>query len=171
MKITLFMAVSVNGIIAGEDNNEDFLSHQNWLTFVDLAQKAGCMIWGRKTQEVVFSWGEEYQQGIKDVVKIVVSSNPNLDLPAGYITASSPQDALSKLESEGFSEVILSGGAKLNSSFIKDGLVHEIILNLDPVLVGKGIPLFAPEEFEVKLHLLKSRELASGIIQLRYEII
>jgi dihydrofolate reductase len=53
MKVILTMAVSANGIIATKDGSEDFLSHDNWIQFVKLANKIGCFIWGRKTYEAV----------------------------------------------------------------------------------------------------------------------
>ena len=85
MKVILYMTISANGIIARENNEEDFLSHENWNTFVELAHKTGCMIWGKKTHEVVKTWGKEYQAEIKDVRKIVVSSDSNFECDSGNV--------------------------------------------------------------------------------------
>lgn len=171
MKVILFMAVSLNGIIARENNEEDFLSEDNWKTFVELSHKTGCMIWGRKTQEVVLGWEKEYIDALKEIKKVVVSSNLSLTLGENYILASSPQDALNKLSAEGFKEVILTGGSILNSSFAKENLIDEVILNVEPAITGEGIPLFAPSEFDLKLKYIDSKEISDQIIQLRYSII
>ena len=37
MKVILYMAMSLNGYIARENGDEDFLSHENWNTFCELA--------------------------------------------------------------------------------------------------------------------------------------
>ena len=52
MKVILFMAISLNGIIARENNEEDFLSNKNWQMLVKLTNRTGCVIWGHKTHEL-----------------------------------------------------------------------------------------------------------------------
>lgn len=170
MKVTLFMAISLNGLVARKNNEEDFLSHDNWNTFVELAKSTGCMIWGRKTQEVVETWEGEYLNEINDIKKVVVSSNPNLKLGENYIQASSPVDSLNKLEIEGFKDVILTGGSQLNSSFATEGLIDEIKLNIEPVVVGKGISLFHANDFDLKLKLLTTKQITDQIIQVHYSV-
>lgn len=170
MKVILYMAISLNGIIARENNEEDFLSHNNWLTFVELAHKTGCMIWGRKTHDVVRTWGKEYWNEIKDVKKVIVSSKTDSKLEEGCISATSPQDALTKLVKQGFDSVVLTGGSTLNSSFAKAGLIDEVIVNVEPVVIGKGIALFNPDDFDLNMELLKTKTLGHGIIQIRYKV-
>lgn len=119
MKVTLFMAISLNEIIARENNEEDFLSNENWQTLVKLIHETGCVIWGRKTHDVVRTWEKEYWDQIKKVRKIIVSSEKNLELEETCTQASSPREALEKLSSKDFQNVILSGGSTLNSSFQK----------------------------------------------------
>jgi dihydrofolate reductase len=171
MKVTLFMAMSLNGVIAGEDGSEDFLSEENWWeSFLGLLNKTACVVWGRKTQEVVSLWEPKYHESIKDILKVVVSKS-EVDLPEGYILAKTPRNALDILEEKGFHEVLLSGGSTLNSAFIKEGLIDGVILNIEPVLIGKGIPLFNPDDFEVKLEHLDTKKVNEGILQLRYRVV
>jgi len=170
MKVILYMTISANGIIARENNEEDFLSHENWNTFVELAHKTGCMIWGKKTHEVVKTWGKEYQAEIKDVRKIVVSSDSNFEVGEGYERVATPEEAIQSLSEARFKEVILSGGAKLNTSFAKTGLIDEVILNVDSVIVGKGIPLFSPDDFDLKLNLVTAKKIRENIVQLHYKV-
>lgn len=171
MKVVLYMAISANAIIARENNKEDFLSHDNWITFAKLAKKAGCMIWGRKTHEIVRKWEKEYHDDIRNVTKLVVSADPDFRLEAGYHPAKSPEEALKLLRSKGFREVILTGGSMLNSSFAKAGLIDEIILNVEPVVVGRGIGLFFPAEFVLRLKLLGIKKIGRGIVQLHYRVV
>ncbi len=69
-----------------------------------------------------------------------------------------------------FEKVLITGGAKINSAFAKANLLDEIILNVEPVLVGRGIPLFAPQDFEIKMKLIFTEKTESGIVFLKYEI-
>ena len=162
--------MSLNGIIARENNEEDFISHDSWLEWLKWVRKSGCVIWGRKTHEVVKGWDKQYLEDLKGVKVVVVSADKNYKVGEGFELASSPEEALGKLEKDGFEAAVLTGGATLNSSFAKAGLVDEIVLNVEPVIVGKGIPLFSPDVFDLKLKLLESKKLNGDIVQLRYEV-
>ncbi len=170
MKVILSMAVSANGIIATKEGNEDFLSHGNWIRFVKLVNKVGCFIWGRKTYEAVIKWEGDYLNDLNDAKKIIISHH-DLKLKEGFILAHSPKEALHRLESEGFKEVILSGGASNNSEFAKRGLIDEVIINIEPYILGSGIPLFSPQEFEFRMKLLSTKQLKKDITRLHFKVI
>ena len=59
-KITIEMACSINGMIATEDGNEDFLSNRGWEIMLDFIKEQVVLIWGMKTWSNILSWGEEY---------------------------------------------------------------------------------------------------------------
>ncbi|MDP3734126.1 MAG: dihydrofolate reductase family protein [Nanoarchaeota archaeon] len=168
MKVILYMAQTINGIIARENYNEDFLSHQNWNIFVTLAEDIGCFIVGKKTYEVVKKW-EKYNFDSLNAKKIIVSRGKMSKLKNSYIYAHSPKEALDKAFELGFRKVLLAGGGTLNSSFIKAGLVDEIILNIEPFVLGRGIRIFSEEAFENKLQLRNVKKL-NGIVQLHYKV-
>jgi dihydrofolate reductase len=168
MKVILYMAMSVNGLIARENGDEDFLSETNYQTFVGLAHKSGCMIWGRKTHEAVRNYERDAFKPIEDIKKIVVSRNIDFQLEDGFEIVKSPKKALDKLNQQGFKEVILTGGSSLNSSFAKENLIDEVILNIQSIIVGEGVPLFSPENFELALKLKEVKKVSNEIIQLHY---
>lgn len=170
MKVILSMAVSVNGIIATKEGSEDFLSHGNWIQFVKLVNKVGCFIWGRKTYEAVIKWEGDYLNDLNDAKKVIISHS-DLQLEEGFILAHSPEEALQKLENEGFKEVILTGGATNNSEFAKRGLIDEVIFDVNSVVIGEGIPVFAPTNFEMKLQLLSSENVSDDILELHYKVL
>jgi len=170
MKVTLYMAISANGFIARENGDEDFLSHENWNKFCDLANKHKSFIVGRKTYEAVKNWKDGYGFDDLDIEKIVVSQDPLYSLDSSYTLASSPQDALAKLTEKGFRETLLTGGSALNTAFAKAGLIDEIILNVEPVIIGKGVPLFSLEEFELSTELVTTSRSEAGIVTLHYKM-
>lgn len=140
------MAISANGIIATKTGSEDFLSEDSWIQFVKLASKVGCLIWGRKTYDAVVKWEGNYLHDLKDVKKIIVSRE-RIKLKEGFTLADSPEQALAILNEAGFQEAIITGGSTLNSQFAKRGLIDEVILDINAVILGTGIPVFAPEDF------------------------
>lgn len=69
------------------------------------------------------------------------------------------------------SEMLLVGGSQIYSSFAKAGLIDEIYLTIEPVVFGKGKPLFADWRFESKLKLESVEKLNKrGTLLLKYSI-
>jgi len=169
MKVTLYIAMSLNGYIAEENGSEDFLSRANWEKFCSLAQEYGNFIVGRKTYEAVKNWDEGFRfDDLKGIQKVVISQDNNYKLDEEYTLAISPEDALAKLQN--FESVLVAGGSTINTAFIKDNLLDEIILNVEPALIGKGIPLFAQGDFSKKLEFVSSEE-SGGIVTLHYKVL
>lgn len=165
------MAISVNGKIARKNGDEDFLSHENWEKFVSLAKKYGNFVVGRKTYEAVKRWGEDYSfDDLVGVEKIVISQNTSKKLDEGYTLADSPKDAIEKLSQKGFENILVTGGATINSAFAKEKLLDEIILNVEPVFIGQGIPLFSEDEFDIQTELIATEKLGN-ILTLHYKVL
>ena len=169
MKVILYMSMTANGIIARENGSEDFLSDENWTEFCRLAKSAGCFVIGRNTYETIMRLYKNYNFDDVKAKKIVITRNKNFH-PECYITSRSPRDAIEKARAAGFSRLILTGGSRTNASFMKENLVDEIILNIEPAVLGRGIHLFADDNFETRLRLIKTKRLGSGIIQLHYKV-
>jgi dihydrofolate reductase len=169
MKVVLFMAMSLNGMIADKDGNEDFLSHANWKSFGKIAKEHGCIIIGRKAYEIVQQWTDYTYSDIDAKLKIVVSSDDNLKLDPAFVLASSPVDAIAKAEAANFESALLVGGSGINSAFMYENLIDEIVFNIEPAIVGRGIPVFFESNFEKRLTLLSSEKIDDGILQVRYK--
>lgn len=172
MKVTLFMAISANGIIARPDYREDFLSRENWDSFLDCVRETGALIWGRKTHEKVRAYGPQYFRPLASSSNIVVSGNPafTVDEP-GFEVAATPQQALDSLAARGLRRATLSGGSLLNTAFARAGSIHEVVLNVEAVFIGRGIPLFAPDDVDLELRFNEMRQVSDRIVQLRYAVL
>ena len=157
--------MSLNGMIADKNGKEGFLSDKNWALFVKKAEETGCFIVGRKTYEI-FTRLKNYNFNKIKCKKIIVSKNTN---SSNYTSASSPKNAIKIAKRLGFNNILLIGGARLNTSFIQENLIDEIIINIEPTLLGEGIKLFSEKKFYKKLKLFKIKKLKS-IIQLNYKI-
>ena len=71
------MACSINGLIATEDGNEDFLSYRGWEIMLEFLKEYDVLIWGRKTWENILSWGKKYLNDLKDINIIILIAEPN----------------------------------------------------------------------------------------------
>lgn len=164
MKVVLYMAITANGYIA-KGNNETPWSNEEWESFSSIVKKIGNLVIGRKTFEIM-NQGNEFQK-IGNPFTVIVSNKENNN--SNFVE--SPEDAIELLKEKGFSEILVAGGGKLNSSFMQKGLVDEIYLDIEPFFFGKGIKLFADNEFEAKLELLETKQLSKNTIQLHYRIL
>lgn len=170
MKIILFMAMSLNGIIADKSGSEDFLSDANWEFFKELAKKYNCFIVGRKTYEAVQKWPDYNFNDIDAKLKIVISSDKSLELKPPFLLADSPKDAIKKAIALNLESAILTGGGTINSAFLAENLIDEVIVNIEPVILGGGIPIFREGELEKRLSLIETVKIAGDILQLRYKV-
>ena len=78
-KITVEMAYSINGLIATEDGDEDFLSFRGWEIMLELLKEYDVLIWGRKTWDNILSWGDDYVKDLKNI-NIIILSKTNKQL-------------------------------------------------------------------------------------------
>src|SRR3989344_1568659 len=67
-------------------------------------------------------------------------------------------------------EAIITGGSTLNSEFAKRGLINEVIFDVNPSILGEGIPVFSLSDFELKLELMKVEKIDAGIVELHYRV-
>jgi dihydrofolate reductase len=177
MKLSVYIATSLDGFIARPDGSLDWLDEANAAVPSDedfgfrvFFDSVDALIMGRRTYEKVLSFGE-WAYGSTPVV--VLSSRP-IDLPTELsktVTSSSeaPRDLYDRLSGEGFKHVYVDGGTTIRG-FLADGLVDEITITQIPVLIGEGLPLYGPLECDVGLELLESRSFDIGFVQSRYSV-
>jgi dihydrofolate reductase len=151
MKVTLWMAMSVNGFIARENQSEDFLTSPLWQMFLELVRAADVVIWGRSTHELFV---DSVRREIPDVRGLVLTRDEKLPVPQSWFRAASPAAVLETLAAHGLTRPLLAGGSKTNQSFACAGLIDEVVLALEPVIIGRGIPLVGPETPDLRLELL-----------------
>ena len=130
------------------------------------------LIWGRKTWENIVSWGEDYLNDLKDINIIILSETSNKKKQCSNITyCSSIEDCLKVCEKMKYEKLFISGGATINNSFMEKGIVDNIILNYNPFVLSKGIPLFKGNYFENRLRLEKIVREKEAIVQVHYSVI
>lgn len=170
MRTTLFMAMSLNGFIARSDGDEDFISNANWADYVRFCHEYGNVIIGRKTYEAIKNWNEEIGfDDITGVTKIILSNDVNMEVGPEFVVLPSPHEAMHFLAESGFDHAFVCGGSQVNTAFLREHLINEIILNIEPVLVGEGKRVFAEDDFLEKLTFISKQERENGIITLTYQ--
>ena len=167
MKITLYMAMALNGYIAKEDDKTPW-SKPIWKSYYKIAKSFKAIILGRRTYQIMKDAGEFNKIG--NPFTVVITNAAEID-DEKFAFVKTHKDSIKLLKNKGFKKALLGGGGKLNSYFIKEKLIDEIYLDIEPILFGKGIKLFAEEDFETKLKLISAKKLSKDIMQVHYKVI
>jgi dihydrofolate reductase len=126
------------------------------------------VILGRNTYEAGLKLGGALYPGVKNYVvsqKLKESSHSGIELVRGEAV-----EFVRRLKSERGKGICIMSGGMLARSLLEADLIDEIGVNIHPVLLGEGIPLFYEMSRRIDLELLDCRQLKNGCVVLRYEV-
>ena len=162
--VTMMMAITLDGKIAKNDSHfPDWTSKEDKKIFAKISKKHKVVIMGEKTFLT-------FPSPLKDRLNVVFSFKKNKVNKNNIMWVSgSPADVLKELKNMGYKSALLGGGAAINSLFLKNKLINEIILTIEPKIFGKGISLFS-KNFNINLKLLKIEQINKNSIMLKYKV-
>jgi dihydrofolate reductase len=169
MKIILMMALSADGKIGKHSYHlANWTSREDKQLFVETSKKAGVVVMGENTFKTI---GKPLPYRLNVVltrdIKLKANNLPDLL----EFTTDSPKELLENLKNRGYETVILGGGAAINSLFLKEKLVDELVLTIEPKLFGDGLGLFSNLDVDLNLKLLEFKKLSPDVVNLKYKII
>ncbi len=88
----------------------------------------------------------------------------DIDCPGVELVREDAAGFVAALKRQAGKRICLMGGGELAHSFIAAGLVDEIGLNIHPILLGSGVPVFRDPGRRVPLRLVNSRTIDGGCI-------
>lgn len=168
----VYIATSIDGFIATEDGGVEWLENVpnhdgSDLGFADFTARIDALVMGRKTYEKVLDFGQwPYEKPVFVLSNSLKSVPENLEGKADIVSGEIVS-VIETLRSRGFQNLYIDGG-KVIQSFLSQDLIDELIITRLPVLLGKGIPLFA--ELDEPLHFthLSTKVLCDSLVQSRY---
>ena len=161
------MAASLNGMIAKANDDTSWISVDEWNSYSAAVRAAGNVVVGHRTYDILTKQPEFSE--FKDVQLVVVSTKTVPLVATNHSIAKSPHEAIELLKN--FETIIIAGGGILNAAFLKEQLIDELFVDIEPILIGNGIPLFASDEtMTQRLNLLGQKMISEHEIQLHYEI-
>ncbi len=151
-KVVLYIAMSLDGYIAGKDDDLSFLNDFDSLSLVHTSYEAlmnqiDTILLGRKTYDWIKAHSAWPYQGLKT---IVFSSKPQ-SIEEGVMTDESPKTIVSHLKNEVGKDIWLIGGGRLVQSCLDDDLIDEMIIAITPHLLGEGTKLFSTHQKQFSL--------------------
>ena len=171
-EVIYYVASSLDGYIATTDGSVEWLS-QFHVSGEDhgageLEASVDALLLGSHTYDFALKLG---QWPSPDKLSWVFTRRDVRILhPSITLTAQSPREVVESLASRGLRRAWLMGGGKLAASFHADQLISRYIISVFPVLLGSGIPLFAPHSSPLDaLRFVAAKPFKSGLVQVTYE--
>lgn len=169
----VFIATSLDGFIARPDGDIDWLLQRDDPSedhgYLEFIRDKDVVLMGRGSYEKVVSFDPWPYDRPVVVLSQTLAGSPIPETLAGRVRfrAWQPREALQALAAEGIRRVYVDGG-QVVQSFLREGLIDEMVVTTVPVLIGSGRPLFGPLPRDIDWTLVTSRSFGSGLVQSRY---
>lgn len=185
-KIISFMHISLDGFVAGPNGEMDWIKADEEL-FDHVGKRIGTgdtALYGRVTYDMMEAYWPtaadkpnatkhdiEHSKWYKDVHKVVLSRTmKDENLANTTIISENLSDNINEIKKGEGEDILLFGSPTATHALIQQGLIDGYWLFVNPVILGKGIPLFTGIEEKVKLKLLSTKLFASGVTELNYVV-
>ncbi len=195
-RIISFMHISLDGFVAGPNGEMDWIKIDEEI-FDHVGKRISqcdTSLYGRVTFQMMEDYwptagskptatkhDKEHAQWYSKVHKVVLSRTmKDAGKPAGeagltnttiigdHLTERIHELKQSRLGSGGSDDILLFGSPTATHSLIQLNLIDGYWLFVNPIILGRGIPLFADIKDKVRLNLLTTRQFNSGVTELNY---
>ncbi|AGA78924.1 dihydrofolate reductase family protein [Echinicola vietnamensis] len=172
-KLSLFIATSLDGFIAGPNDDLSFLASvekegedYGYAKFIDMVDT---VIVGRKTYDYVLQHigPGHYDNGGRDVYVITREVRPD----QGKVTFHSDGliELVEKLKAGAGNTIYCDGGAETIDGLLKHDLIDEMTISVIPILLGDGTRLFRKGRPEQRLKLMDVKTFDTGLVQMVFK--
>jgi dihydrofolate reductase len=190
-KVILSMMMSLDGFIEGPNGEMDWLppfnDEEKWKDIHEemwtQLNSTDTILLGRITYQI---WEEywpavaknpssikndlKFSQYVDKTQKIVFSKTlKKVNWKNTRLISKNIAEEILKIKEHSGKNIALAGGANIAQTLINLGLIDEYIINVHPVILGKGKPLFKNITDRHKLLLVGSKIYNSGMIGLYYK--
>jgi dihydrofolate reductase len=164
-------ANSLDNYIARSDGGVDWLKWNKEVAEIGNAfwKTVDTVVIGRKTYDAGLKLGTSSFPGVKNYVvsrTLERSEHKSIELVRGDAV-----EFVRRLKNEDGKGICIMSGGNFARSLLEADLIDEIGINVHPVLLGQGLPLFYEMTRPIDLELLECRQLKNGCVVLRYEVL
>jgi dihydrofolate reductase len=168
--------ISLDGYFEGpEKGNIDWFRFDDELEkyILETQMEAGTLLFGRVTYELMAAYWPSAEGQIADfmnrVQKVVFSQSLHkADWNNTRLVTENAADEVRMLKQEPGGTIFVFGSADFTATLMQNDLIDEYRIGLNPIVLGRGTPMFKGSEDAQALRLLSSRPLSSGLVLLHY---
>jgi dihydrofolate reductase len=173
--VTYGAACSLDGFITGPDGGLDWLHFSNdvhaliaayWKTIDTILM--GRVTWAAAPRS---SNGGSKKSVPKIRTYVFSRTLQQIDEPGVELVREDAAGFVRRLKEQPGKGICVMGGGRLGSALLEAGVVDEVGVNVHPVLLGGGVPLFQPMSRRIALHLVDSKPLDGGCVSNTYRVV
>jgi dihydrofolate reductase len=185
-KIISFMHISLDGFVAGPNGEMDWIkADEEIFDYVGKRISEGdTALYGRVTFQMMENYWPtaadkptatrhdiEHSKWYNKVHKVVLSKTmKDAGLTNTQIISDNFPDRINEIKQQTGSEILLFGSPTATHSLMQQNLIDGYWLFVNPIILGRGIPLFADIKEKIKLKLLTTRQFTCGVTELNYTV-
>ena len=172
-KVSLFIAMSLDGYIAKPNDDLSFLKlvekEGEDYGYAEFTDTIDTLIIGRRTYDYVLKeiGPSHYDNGQRDVYVITRNERPQVGRTTFF--TGNLTELVDRLKSESGKNIYCDGGAEVINELLKHHLIDEFIISVIPVLLGNGTRLFKDGRPEQTLEFITAKTFETGLTQLHYK--
>jgi dihydrofolate reductase len=141
---------------------------------LETQQTADTLLFGRVTYEGMASYWPTAVGVIADfmnaIPKVVFSRTlDTADWNNSRLVKDNVAEEVRRLKAQPGGDIFVFGSADFADTLFEHGLVDEVRIGLNPVVLGSGTPFFKDSPHRRQLQLLQLRPLKSGVVILHYQ--
>jgi dihydrofolate reductase len=174
--VTYGAACSLDGFIAGPNTSLDWLHYSKDVSEVmaEYFQTIDTILFGRKTwdhAQVMSAESPPPEEAFNGIQSYVFSRTlESLSDPRVRLVRQDAAEFVRDLKKQSGRGICVMGGGELARSLFEADLIDEVGLNIHPILLGGGIPMFPAPGPRVTLKLLNSRVLSGGCVLVNFRV-
>lgn len=171
--VTLFIAMSLDGYIAGSDGNIDWLQGQepggeDMACYEEFVKEVDTVIMGWKTYDQITTQLSPDEWIYKDLTSYVLTHRGIPSTENIIFIEDNVCEVVKRLKQTSGKGIWICGGAGVIHPLIRERLIDKFHINIIPIILGDGIRLFGKMDHEMKLKLIKTQSY-NGITDVIYE--
>ena len=172
MKTTVYIGTSLDGFIARNDGDIDWLTRfandEAILAYDEFMSGIDAIVIGRGTFEKVLTFPSWPYEKKAFVLSTSIKQVPDILREKITVLSMKPKELLNYLSGNGFSSIYVDGG-KVIQAFLKEDLIDNLIISKVPVLIGSGIPLFDYLDTDLQFGHIQTQVSSNGLVRSYYE--
>ncbi|MBC8098263.1 MAG: dihydrofolate reductase family protein [Armatimonadetes bacterium] len=178
------MHVTLDGLVAGPKGEMDWITYNEEIAAdgYSLHATTDAAIYGRVTYEMMAAYwptvlskpdsdpiDRRHAVWLETASKVVATRSPlNVEWTGTVVIGADIAADMAVLKAQPGKDMWLLGSPTLAQTFMRLDLIDEYHLNVNPVILGRGKPLFSDLEMPRRLSLVESKSFKGGVIGLRY---
>ena len=183
--VILLMHVSLDGFVAGANGEMDWIRFDDQLVddVAELTDAADTALFGRVTYQMMEGYWPtaadsadatkhdiDHARWVNQAPKIVFSRTlEKTEWQHSRIVRDHIPEEIARLKQQSGKNLLMIGSTSTAHTFMQLGLIDEYRINVNPVVLGSGIPLFAGIRDAINLQLVQAKTYASGVVGLHYQ--